>query len=156
MPEKFITQRVQGYNNQPVTVTVQIDGNILLQGSVPTENISPPTLPNLSTDVGINAWSWTVDADFNGTQTLTVSVDDGILLLCDTFYTLSDQPGNVYPLVLKQTQGNLDFYDPFTAVSINGVAMDPIREPELDGQWIWQLQAGDEFTCTVNIVSGPQ
>ena len=152
MADKTITQRAQGYSNQPVTVTVQIDGVTILQGAVPTQDTLPPALPDFWTpELGVDAWSWTVAETFEGTQTMTVSVNNGELYLCDSFYVLQDQPGNVYALDFAQTQGNIEFSDPFTAVTVNGVAKDPVRDAEHAGQWVWQLSAGDEFACTVNI-----
>jgi hypothetical protein len=153
MPNKTITQRAQGYSNQPVTVTVQIDGATILQGAVPTLDTPPPQLPDFWTpELGANAWSWTVDSSFNGTQTMTISVDNGVMYLCDTFYTLSDQTGNVYSLQFLQQQGNVQFSDPLTAVTINGVESTPVRDEDHAGQWVYQLSAGDQFACTVNIV----
>lgn len=156
MPDKIITQRAQGYGPQPVTATVQIDGVTVLDGIIPTQDIPAPALPDQwSPALGVNAWSWTVDSTFDGTQTMTVSVNDGQMYLCDTFFTLSNQPGNIYPLVIPQTQGNVEFVDPFTMVTVNGVPQDPARDSDHAGQWVWQLSAGDQFACTVNIVSPP-
>jgi hypothetical protein len=157
MPTKTITQRAQGYSSQPVTVTVQIDGATILQGVVPTLDTPPPQMPEFWTpNFGGNAWSWTVDSSFDGTQTMTVSVDNGVMYLCDTFYTLSDdQTGNVYHLKFLQQQGNVQFTDPFTAVTINGIDTTPVRTEDSAGQWIYQLTAGDQFACNVNIVPTP-
>lgn len=156
MPDKIITQRAQGYSNQPVTVTVQIDGATILQGAVPTQDTLPPKLPDFWTpELGVDSWSWTVDESFDGTQTMTVSVNNGDLDLFDTFYVLQEQPGNVYSLDFEQTYGNLTFSDPFTAVTVNGVLKDPVRDAEHAGQWVWQMHAGDQFSCTVNIQPPP-
>jgi hypothetical protein len=153
MPDKIITQRAQGYGSEPVVVTVQIDGATVLQGTIPTVDAPPPLLPDSWTaELGANAWSWTVDAGFDGTQTMTVNVNNGALYLCDTFFTLSDQPGNVYPLLYSQEQGNLQFTDPFTNVTVNGLAQNPVRDPGHSGQWVWQLGVGDQFACMVNII----
>ena len=157
MPTKTITQRAQGYSNQPVTVTVQIDGATILQGAVPTLDTPPLQLPDFwSSELGVDAWSWTVDSSFNGTQTMTISVDNGAMYLCDTFYTLSDdQTGNVYPLIFLQQQGNLQLVDPLTDATINGINLTTVRDENTSGQWVYQLSAGDQFTCNVNIVSPP-
>ncbi len=153
---KTIIQRAQGYGNQPVTATVQIDGTTILQGPVPTLDQMPPTLPDSwSADLGVDAWTWTVNPSFGGGQTMTLTVDNGQLYLCDTFYSLTNDPGNVYPLTYPQQQGDIQFFDPFTSVSINGIPTVPNRDPGHDGQWVWQLTAGDQFTCTVNITAQP-
>jgi len=153
MPDKIITQRAQGYGPQPVTATVQIDGVTVLDGTIPTQDTPPPMLPDQWTpELGVNAWSWTVDSSFDGTQTMTVSVNNGRLYLCDAFYSLSDEPGNVYALSFPQTQGNVQFSDPFTAVTVNSLPLDPARDADRTGQWVWQLSAADQFSCTVNIV----
>jgi len=154
MANKVITQRAQGYGSTPVTVTVKIDGVTVLQGAVPTVDQPPPALPDFWTpELGANSWSWTVDSGFNGTQTMTLNVDNGQFYLCDTFYTLSDQPGNVYPLNFIQEQGNVQLMDPFTNVTVNGVLQDVVRDPDHSGQWVWQLRAGDQFSCTVNVTA---
>lgn len=154
MREKIITQRAQGYGFQPVTVTVQIDGTTVLAGEIPTQDAVVPLLPDQWTsELGANAWSWTVASDFVGTQNMTISVDNGIMLLCDTFYQQSDPPGNIWPLTFVQGNvGNVPIGDPFTSVTINGVAQEQVRSQSSTGQWIWTLQAGDQFACTVNIV----
>ena len=152
MPDKIIYQRAQGYGSEPVAVTVQIDGTTVLQGPVPTLDTPPPSLPDSWVpNLGVDAWSWTVPASFSGTQNMTVSVSNGQVYLCDTFYTLSDQPGNVYPLVFQQTQGNLQFNDPLTTVTIDTIPQNPVRDINHKGQWVWQLSAGNELACTVNI-----
>jgi hypothetical protein len=156
MANKTITQRAQGYGSTPVTVTVQIDGVTVLQGAVPTVDQPPPALPDFWTpELGVDSWSWTVDAGYDGTQTMTLAVDNGQLYLCDICYALSDQPGNVYPLGFVQEQGNITFYDPLTNVTVNGVPQDPVRDQDHDGQWVWQLSAGDQFACNVNIIPPP-
>jgi hypothetical protein len=156
MANKVITQRAQGYGSTPVTVTVKIDGVTVLQGAVPTVDQPPPALPDSWTpELGVDSWSWTVDAGFDGTQTMTVNVDNGRLYLCDTFYTLSDQPGNVYPLYYWQEISNVKFTDPFTNVTVNDVLKDTARDQNHSGQWIWQLSASDQFACNVNIIASP-
>ena len=152
---KTIIQRACGYSSQPVTATVQIDGVTILQGAIPTLDAPPPQLPDVSIhDIGSSAWSWTVDASFDGTQTMTISVDNGVMYLSNTSFTLSnDETGNVYPLSFIQQQGNLTVTDPFTNVTINGVEPPVARGENFDGQWVWQLPAGTQFTCTVNIES---
>jgi len=156
MPDKIITQRAQGYGNQPVTITVQIDGATVFNGTVSTLDEPPPALPTFWTpELGVDSWSWTVDPAFQGTQTMTVSIDNGELLICDTFYTLSDYPGKIRHLAFGQDLGNVQVSDPFTAVSINGVLQDLIRDADHAGQWVWQLTGGDQFACTVNILATP-
>lgn len=156
MPEvdKIITQRAQGYGSTPTNVTVQINGIVMLQGPVPTLDQPPPTLPDdWTAGLGANAWTWRVANTFNGTQTMTVEVLNGQLDLYDTVYVLSSQKQDEYALRYTQQQGNLTFSDPLTSVSINGVAQDPVRDQTHDGQWVWQLKSGDQFTATVNIVN---
>jgi hypothetical protein len=156
MPSKTIIQQARGYNDQPVTATVQIDGVTILQGVVPTLDQSPPQLPDFwSPDIGANAWSWTIDPSVTSTQNMTITVDNGVMYLCSTFYTLPDQPGNVYPLMFSQQQGNVQFSDPFTTITINGIDSTPVRDGTHNGQWVWKLLAGDQFACTVNVVPPP-
>lgn len=154
MPDRIITQRAQGYGDQPAMVTVQIDGTTILQGEIPTLDQPPPTLPDdWSPELGVNAWSWTVDAAFSGTQTMTVTVNNGAVDLYDTYQQRSDRVGNVWLLKYPQGNiGNIQLDDPFTSVTINGVSQAPVRQENSAGQWVWSLTAGDEFVGTVNIV----
>lgn len=156
MPDKILTQRAQGYGNQPVTVTAQINGVIVLQGAIPTQDTPPPALPDFWTpELGVNAWSWTVDEHFQGAQTMTVSVDNGQMYLCDTFCSYSNLPDVLLPLISEQQIGNVLFLDPLSSVTINGIAQNPVRDSTHNGQWVWRLVAGDEFACTVNTLAPP-
>lgn len=158
MPDKIITQRAQGYGSVPAAVTVQIDGATILQGDVPTVDAPPPAMPDLSIqNLGVDAWSWTIDSAFQGTQTMTVTVNSGRVLLCDTYYTLSDQADTVFPLtLLQEVDDEWIGVDPLTAVTINGVSQNPLRSDDFVGQWVWQLDAGDQLVATVNIMNTPE
>lgn len=156
MSQKTIIQRSQGYNSSPVTVTVKIDGTVVYQGEIPTTNTLPPALPDFWTpELGVDSWSWTVSDDFEGVLTMTVDVDNGTMLLCDTFFTLDTDPTTVRPLMFMRQEGEVDTGDPFTEVKINSALQPVPRTEDSTGQWIWQLHAGDSFSCQVNIVSPP-
>lgn len=153
MSQKTIIQRARGYNNSPVTVTVKIDDNVIYQGEIPTIDSSPPILPDSWTpELGADAWSWIVPEYFNGTCDMTVEVDNGRMYLCDTLFTLTNQPEEVFSLLYKQQDGEHEIRDPFTEIKINNMVQVPFRNPPLTGQWVWLLRGGDSFSCKVNIV----
>jgi hypothetical protein len=153
MSQKTIIQRARGYNSSPVTATVKIDGNVIYQGEIPTVNSLPPILPDdWSPELGVDSWSWTVPEYFNGTCDMTVDVDNGILYLYGTFYTLLSQPDEVFSLIYKFQDGDLEIEDPITDVKINDrIQLFPRNHP-LTGQWVWKLEGGNSFSCKVNIV----
>jgi hypothetical protein len=152
MSQKTIIQRAQGYGNQPVTVTVKIDGNVIHQGTIPTANTPPPALPDFWTpELGVDAWSWTVPENFDGSVNMTVLVNNGVVYLCDTFYVLESDPETVYPLIYNHLDGEINTADPFTEIKINDVLQPVPRDLEHAGQWVWQLHTGDNFSSQVNI-----
>lgn len=159
MSQKTIIQRAQGYNASPVTVAVSINNSVIYQGPVPTENQNPPVLPDAWTpELGVNSWSWPVDVEFQGTVDMTVTVNNGKLLLCDTFVNLTQpdpNPAITYPLIYQRAESGLEIKDPLTEVKINNVLQSVPRDSTHVGQWIWLLKAGDTFSCKVNIVPLP-
>jgi len=156
MTQKTIIQRAQGYNHSPVTVTVKIDNNVVYQGEIPTANTPPPALPDSWTsELGVDSWSWSVAEDFDGVSDMTVNINNGTVYLCDTFYTLDSQPEEVFSLMYLHQDGEVETGDPFTEVKINNIPQSVPRDPEHTGQWVWQLHAGDSFSCKVNIVAPP-
>jgi len=156
MSQKTIIQRAQGYNNSPVTVTVKIDNNVVYQGEIPTTNTPPPVLPDFWTpELGVDSWSWTVSEDFEGVSNMTVDIDNGTMLLCDTLFTLNSQPEEVFQLVYLHQDSEIQTADPFTEVKINNALQTVPRDPDHAGQWVWKLYAGDSFSCQVNIIPPP-
>lgn len=150
MPDKTIIQRAQGYGIEPIAVTVQINGANIYQGTIPTTDTPVPQLPEQWTpELGVDSWSWTVPDDFQGTNAMSVSVQNGIMLLCDTF--VQEAGGDPKQIVYPHDQDGETTGDPFSGVTINGAAQTPMLSQGGPGQWVWKLQAGDEFACTVNI-----
>ena len=148
MAEKTIIQQALGINQVPVTVQVTIDGSQIFEGAVPTTEIPGPIpMP----PAGQDAWSWSVDKNFWGTQTMSVTVQNGLMILCHTWINLPLQDPSRTRLHLKSPGDGFFYYDPLTAVAINGVVQNPPRSAEYSGQWMYAISEGDVLTCTVNI-----
>jgi hypothetical protein len=145
---KEIIQQALGLNPVPVLVTVTIDGNQVFSGAVPTLDMPGP-VPDPSQ--GQDAWSWGVPGQYWGTQTMVVTVHNGLMLLGYTFMNLSAQDPSRKKL-RPRTQGDgFDYYDPFSNITINGIAQNPARSAQLNGQWTWALSESDVFSCAINI-----
>lgn len=156
MSQKTIIQRAQGYGSSPVTATVKLDGTTIYQGEIPTTPQSMPVLPDDWTPgLGVDAWSWPTTQDFSGSFAMTVEVHTGVMLLCDTYFTLSDPPANTAPIgrvLYSHVQDSVATTDPLTNVTINGAVVSHARLADLAGQRNWKISAGDTLSCTVNIV----
>ena len=157
MTIRTFVQQARGYGPVPVNVVVKLDGNIVLDGPVPTLDQGPPVLPEeWNPGLGADAWSWTKDLEFEGIVSMEVSVPNGIFYLYDTMANYRDiaDPEKMINLSYPQSAGELSFSDPFTNVVINGMPQAPVRDLDHAGQWCWQLFSGDVFSCDINILPG--
>lgn len=145
---KTIIQQAMGINVVPVNVTVTIDGQQIFDGAVPTTNTPGPVPTPIP---GEDAWSWAVAGSFWGTQTMTVTVQNGLMFLCYTWINIPARDPSRIRLHSKFEGNGFFYYDPLSAVTINGVAQNPPRTSELNGQWCYAIGEGDILSCTVNI-----
>lgn len=153
MSQKTIIQHARGYNTSPVTVTIKIDSNVIYQGEIPTINALAPDMPvDWALDLGADSWSWAVAQDFEGDVNMTIDIDNGSMLICDTCYTLESDPDIQRHLDYLHIDNGINTLDPITNVTINNIVQPTPRTDDSAGQWIWKLNAGDSFSCQVNIV----
>jgi len=151
-----IIQRAQGYGPTPVQVTVAVDDHVIFDGTVPTVDQPLPLLPEEWTpELGVDSWSWQIYQYFNGQQSMVVTVKNGTMLMCGTFYSLSQDPGNVRALFFHHKEQGISTGDPLTDVVINSAAQIPPRDPDTAGQWIWKLVGGSTLSCQINITLQP-
>lgn len=165
MSIRTIKQTGQGFGDQEVTIVAKINGATVFSGAVPTLNQPVPALPNPDLQ-GVDLFTWEVPSDFQGTQTLEITVTGGTLVLMDTlanFVWKNNASGP--PATIPGFASNFsEFYyftyagrpvaDPFSDVTINDVAQTFSRDDDFDGQWFWPLPANAVFSCTVSFDAG--
>ncbi len=155
MTDRIFQQYAQGYGSTPCQVVCQIDGNTVFNGSVATLDEPLPSMPNPEFNVENIAWSWTNDAEFSGTQSISIAVTGSALLLAGT---LANNPaGNAesYSAFYVQTINGVDYADPFSNEAIDGVAQSGPFNPDYAGQWWWVIPAGRTFTAAMHIDAPP-
>jgi hypothetical protein len=144
-------QLAQGFGDVPAQVVVQIDGNTVFSGAVTTLDQPMPSLPNSEYTLDNVAWTWQNDAEFSGSQSITVSVSDSPLILATTM--ANDPYNNVegYGGFYLHEVGNVSYADPFTDVTIDGVAQPVVNDPDWAGQIWWAIPAGSIFAATMHV-----
>lgn len=165
MTTRTFIQKATAYGSSTASIVAVVDGVTVYSGSVETLNQPFPSLPDTENSYGANAFTWTNDVAFAGTQTLSIAVTGSDLLLTDSVanYIGIDDPANpgntisgganVYGGFYNETIANVVYSDPFTNVTIDGVAQSTDRG-DLVGQWYWTIPAGSTFTATINIQAG--
>jgi hypothetical protein len=96
--------------------------------------------------LGEPIFSWQNQLEFEGTQTMTITVQGSPLLLTDT---LANYLGNI---TANGGFAPLPGNDPLSNVTIDGVPMSRSSEPP--GQWYWFIPVDSTFQATVTIVHG--
>jgi len=175
MTVRTFKQNGQGYGVQPCSIIAKIDAMTVFSGEIATLNEPFPILPQPDIKFGVDLFSWTVpDISFTGTLDLEIIVTGSTLLLSKTLanYVMipnPDYPGpdplNPLPISIpggpdefgsfyQFEQDGTVYSDPFTQEAIDGIEQTGPYNPELPGQWYWQIPAGSVFTTVVNIQPG--
>jgi len=120
---RIFQQLARGFGTTDSVVTCVIDGNTVFVGNVFTVNEPVPhPLPNPDYLIDNVAWTWTTEPDFEGSQSLSISVTGSPLLLAES---LANDPyaniTDVYTGFFSDTIANVLYYDPFTDEAIDGV-----------------------------------
>jgi hypothetical protein len=152
---RTFTQQGQAYGAVPCIITAKIDGVVVFSGEVLTINTPVPPLPDLHLNLGVPLFSWTKPVDFAGTCELEIAVSGSQLVITDTTADYVDPTdpsvtGSFYQIEID----GIVYGDPFTDEKINGVQQTGPYNPELPGQWYWNVLPGNTFTATVNINAG--
>ena len=151
MPRLF-KQLGEGYGPSAVTVTVQIDGNTVFSGSVPTIDAPiPGVVPG--TQLGEECFNWNEPvANFLGSRSFSITVSGGGSFQLNTTLAQSNVANvDAYGTFYTQTVGNVVYSDPLTNVMIDGVPYTRPSDPSLTGQWGWNISPGSVLTATLNI-----
>lgn len=149
MMQRIFKQYGRGYDDSPVSIVAQIDGNTVFSGTVPTSNPPYPDSWSGGSDPNTECFSWTEPTANAVTRTLSITVTNGTF---QTGVTLAQSDaGNAaaYGPFYEQLVGEVMYGDPFSNVVIGGQSVDrPVNE--LPGQWNWNIPAGFTLTATVN------
>lgn len=153
MTTKNIQQQGQAWGSTTASIVARIDGIEVYSGPVLTVDEPSPVMPGYN--IENTMFGWTVDADFNGTQIMTIAVSgEGPVWVADT---LADhqfgQPADaLLPMNFVQTIDGQQVPDPLTEVMIDGASL--VRNSTYFGQWYWKVMPGQTFQATVNIIPG--
>jgi hypothetical protein len=155
MTDRIFKQYAQGYGSTPCQVLCQIDGDTVFDGPVATVDAPRPSLPDVEVDIDNVAWTWSQNASFDGTRSLSIAVSGSSLVLARTLannpITGGDEEFGSFYLIEINGVSN---FDPLTDVAINGVA---VSKPHTDlvGQWWWLIPAESTFTATLHVDTIP-
>ena len=151
MTDRTFIQHAQAYGPVPAQVECTIDGIVIYNGSVQALDQPFPNLPNPALEISNVAWSWQGNADFSGTQQLSITVSGSSLVLANT---LANNPaGNleVFLPFYSVEQSGVIYYDPLTDETLDGISLTGPYDPALPGQWWWRIPAGSTFTATMHV-----
>jgi hypothetical protein len=156
MTTRNFIQYGQAYGSTPASITATIDGTVVFSGPVTTVDLPLPGRGNTSVSDLPTLFTWTNTVEFVGAQSFSIAVTGCQLVLdCTAADNTAANSISEFCSFYKQTIGNVTVYDPFTNVTIDGMAMQ--RGPnndELSGQWQWLIPAGSTFTATLNVDAG--
>jgi hypothetical protein len=168
MTTRTFKQYGQGYGTTPATIVVTLNGVEIFNGDIATLDQPLPYMPMPpGENVGVEIYSWTKDLTFQGTDSLQITVADGIFLMSQSVanyfkYPVPDSPSGPYassgpdnfvPFYYYTVDGDI-IADCLSNVSIDGVAQTSIRVEGETGQWYWVLSPGQTMTATLNVLAG--
>jgi len=155
MTDRTFRQYAQAYGSGPAQIECEIDGIVVYNGSVQALDQPFPNLPNIELQISTVAWSWQGNADFSGTQQLSITVSGSPLLLANT---LANNPAGNLEIFLpfySIEQSGVEYTDPLTDETLDGIPLTGPYDPAIPGQWWWQIPAGSTFTATMHVDAPP-
>ena len=151
MTDRTFQQFAQGYGSTPCQVVCQIDGNTVFCGSVTTLDQPMPGLPDPEFNVTNVGWTWQGNAAFSGTQSISVAVNGSPLLFGGTLANNPYGNADIFLSFYSVTVDGVDYADPFTNETIDGVPQPGPYDANLGGQWWWVIPAGSTFAATMHV-----
>lgn len=152
---RMFKQLAQGYGTGTLSATVQLDGQVIFDGPVPTIDALPPG-PTANVVLGVDCWHWQEDINYQGSKTLTIVVaGSGMLQLNQTMalanVEVPDSWVAVYNELITTPLGDDILSDPLSNVTIDGVLQTRSPEFPLNGQWSYNIFGGQTFTATFTV-----
>jgi hypothetical protein len=155
MTTRTFIQRGKAYGAVPCTITAKINNAVVYEGPVTTVDESLPAEPWIQANTDL--FSWTNTVDFQGTQTMEITVTGSVLTIATTVanYNSLQNPGaDHYGAFFFEVLSGTSFQHPFANVKIDGVSR-PIQINELaTGQGHWNVRPGQVFTTDIRINPG--
>jgi hypothetical protein len=155
MTTRTFIQRGKAYGTVPCTITAKIDNTIVYEGPVTTVDQTIPEKP--ATDAQSDLFSWTSTVDFEGTQTMEITVTGSTLLINTTVanYSSLQNPGvDQYGAFFFETIGGVSFQHPLSNLKIDGVVWPVISDETAAGQPLTYIRPGQVYTADVRIKPG--
>jgi len=176
MTTRTFKQMGQGYGSSNATITAKINGATVFSGIVPTANQRLPGSPSGTDDTYPTLFTWTNDVDFEGTQTMEITVTAATVLLTEinaNYMRVVKIEGKIenpssnwvptnyestgpdtYGIIFNEKVDGFIYTDPTTNVVIDGVPKIVTRDPSLSGQRHWTINPGSTFICQLNVQAG--
>ena len=155
MTTRTFIQRGKAYGAVPCTIIAKINNAVVYEGPVTTVDESLPTEPWIQANT--NLFSWTNTVDFQGTQTMEISVTGSVLTLSTlvaNYNSLQNPGADHYGAFFYETIGGVKFCHPFANVKIDGIVWPVVTDETLTGQPNCNLRPGQVFTADVRINPG--
>jgi len=176
MTTRTFKQMGQGYGSSNATITAKINGATVFSGIVPTANQRLPSSPSGTDDTYPTLFTWTNDVDFEGTQTMEITVTGATVLLAEikaNYMRVAKIEGKIenpdsnwvptnyeskgpdtYGFIFNEKVDGFIYTDPVTNVVIDGVPINVTRDPSLFGQLHRTINPGSTFICQLNVQAG--
>jgi hypothetical protein len=155
MTTRTFIQRGKAYGTVPCTITAKINNTIVYEGPVTTMDESLPTQPWIQANTDL--FSWTNTVDFQGTQTMEITVTGSVLVLSTVVanYNSLQNPGaDHYGAFFYEIIGGVSFQHPFANVKIDGVTWPVQADESSPGQGHCNIRPGQVYTADVRINPG--
>lgn len=155
MTDRTFQQHALAFGATPTQVVYQINGNTVFNGPVTTVDQPMPVLPNTEYSIDNIAWTWTNDATFSGTQSISIAVTGSALMLAQTAANNPLGNAEVFGSFYSVEVDGVKYTDPFTEETIDGTALSGPYDPALPSQWWWRIPSGSTFTATMHVEAPP-
>lgn len=145
------------YGSSPAEIAVTVDGSNIYSGTVTTENVAVPMLPNLDlVGTTVEFCNFEIPMEFSGTKPMTCTVSGGTVVFAQIRANYCVY-ANTDPVIGSGPDGffNIDgLGDARSNVFIDGVAQTINHDEELNGTWWFAVPAGSTLTYDLDIEAG--
>lgn len=155
MTTRTFIQRGKAYGAVPCTIIAKINNTVVYEGPVTTVDESLPTEPH--TQANTDLFSWTGTVDFQGTQTMEITVTGSVLVLTTTVanYNSLQNPGaDHYGAFFYEVVDGIKYQRPLANIKIGGVDQPVVHDETAPGQGHWNIRPGQVFTADVRVNAG--
>jgi hypothetical protein len=155
MTTRTFIQRGKAYGAVPCIITAKIDNTIVYEGPVTTVDESISGNPS-TTDL-LDLFSWTKTVDFEGTQSIEITVSGSTLMVYSTVanYSSLQNPGvDQYGSFFYEVIGGIKFQRPIANIKLDGESLTMRYDETASGQPLTYIRPGQVYTADVRIKPG--